>query len=337
MAHFLRGYGRTCSHRWWLKEIPYFLKIREIELYAVIYRDFDLNDIDDEWCVRFMHDRKSRIPENDVPFVDFDFQLLATQWIEDDQDAILHRHQPRRFHRRRSQLAGLAGPVRGRRRQRHEEFIEPAGRAGQAPTPPTNGFSTTTSGWARPNSSRSPVQPAGLGFLVATCYRRCGHPFARGDAPCSRRDGAGRRRANVWIVGGGDLAGQFTTTGLLDGQIITIAPVTLGERRVLLPLRHRQPARCSSCPPRPGAKFVRLHYQAATVRVASKADEQRRNLCRAQRSRFVTVRRGGVGRRSTGCWRPGQPVRRVMRSTFTAPILKTALRHAIEQACLVPW
>ena len=79
MAHFLRGYGRTCSlDAGWLKEIPYFLKIREIELYAVMYRDFDLNDIDDEWCARFMHDRKSRI-ENDVPFVDFDFQLLATR------------------------------------------------------------------------------------------------------------------------------------------------------------------------------------------------------------------------------------------------------------------
>jgi len=79
MAHFLRGYIRACPlDLTWLKEIPNFLKIREIELYAVLHRDFDVNNIDDEWCARFMHDRKSRI-ENDVPYIDFDFESLATQ------------------------------------------------------------------------------------------------------------------------------------------------------------------------------------------------------------------------------------------------------------------
>ena len=33
---------------------------------------------------------------------------------------------------------------------------------------------------------------------------------------------------NVWIVGGGDLAGQFADAGLLDEVIVSIAPVTLG-------------------------------------------------------------------------------------------------------------
>ena len=42
---------------------------------------------------------------------------------------------------------------------------------------------------------------------------------------------------NVWIAGGGDLAGQFADAGLLDEVIVTIAPVTLGVGAPLLP-RH---------------------------------------------------------------------------------------------------
>ena len=42
---------------------------------------------------------------------------------------------------------------------------------------------------------------------------------------------------NVWIVGGGDLAGQFADRGLLDEVIVQIAPVTLGGGAPLLPRR----------------------------------------------------------------------------------------------------
>jgi dihydrofolate reductase len=42
---------------------------------------------------------------------------------------------------------------------------------------------------------------------------------------------------NIWIVGGGDLAGQFADAGLLDEVIVTIAPVTLGSGAPLLPRR----------------------------------------------------------------------------------------------------
>jgi dihydrofolate reductase len=42
---------------------------------------------------------------------------------------------------------------------------------------------------------------------------------------------------NVWIVGGGDLAGQFADVRLLDDVIVTIAPVTLGGGAPLLPRR----------------------------------------------------------------------------------------------------
>lgn len=42
---------------------------------------------------------------------------------------------------------------------------------------------------------------------------------------------------NVWIVGGGDLVGQFADAGLLDEVIVYIAPVTLGGGAPLLPRR----------------------------------------------------------------------------------------------------
>jgi dihydrofolate reductase len=42
---------------------------------------------------------------------------------------------------------------------------------------------------------------------------------------------------NVWIAGGGDLAGQFADAGLLDEVIVSIAPVTLGGGAPLLPRR----------------------------------------------------------------------------------------------------
>jgi dihydrofolate reductase len=42
---------------------------------------------------------------------------------------------------------------------------------------------------------------------------------------------------NVWIVGGGDLVGQFADAGLLDEVLVSIAPVTLGAGAPLLPRR----------------------------------------------------------------------------------------------------
>ncbi len=79
LSHFLRGYVQACPlDSTWLKEIPHFLKIREIELYAVMHRDFDVKNIDDEWCARFMRNRKSRI-EQDVPYIDCEFESLSTR------------------------------------------------------------------------------------------------------------------------------------------------------------------------------------------------------------------------------------------------------------------
>jgi Ser/Thr protein kinase RdoA (MazF antagonist) len=77
MTRFLKGYQQAHPlDPKWLKEIPTFLKVREIEMYAVIHRDFDVSNIDNWWCERFMRDRKSRIEQN-VPYIDFDFESLA--------------------------------------------------------------------------------------------------------------------------------------------------------------------------------------------------------------------------------------------------------------------
>jgi dihydrofolate reductase len=43
--------------------------------------------------------------------------------------------------------------------------------------------------------------------------------------------------SNVWLVGGGELVGQFADEGLLDEIILGVAPVTLGRGAPLLPRR----------------------------------------------------------------------------------------------------
>jgi dihydrofolate reductase len=62
--------------------------------------------------------------------------------------------------------------------------------------------------------------------------------FTSGEVAGVHRDllaAAGER--NVWIVGGGDLAGQFADAGLLDEVIVYVAPVALGGGAPLLPRR----------------------------------------------------------------------------------------------------
>jgi Ser/Thr protein kinase RdoA (MazF antagonist) len=74
---FLTGYSRE-NHLdpIWLNEIPYFLKLRELDMYAMIYRSFDVENLDDPWCARYMHGRKARL-ESGTAYIDFDFASLA--------------------------------------------------------------------------------------------------------------------------------------------------------------------------------------------------------------------------------------------------------------------
>ncbi|HEX5938193.1 MAG TPA: dihydrofolate reductase family protein [Actinomycetota bacterium] len=62
--------------------------------------------------------------------------------------------------------------------------------------------------------------------------------FVRGQvAPVHREMVAAAGGKDVWIVGGGELVGQFDDAGLLDAIELDVAPVTLGAGAPLLPRR----------------------------------------------------------------------------------------------------
>jgi dihydrofolate reductase len=60
--------------------------------------------------------------------------------------------------------------------------------------------------------------------------------FARGDIRVVHDQMmAAAQGKDLWIVGGGEVAGQFVDVGLLDEVIVYIAPVTLGGGAAPLP------------------------------------------------------------------------------------------------------
>ncbi len=62
--------------------------------------------------------------------------------------------------------------------------------------------------------------------------------FARGDVRAVHAEmAAAANGRNLWVMGGGELVGQFHDHGLLDELIVTIGSVTLGAGAPLLPRR----------------------------------------------------------------------------------------------------
>ena len=85
--------------------------------------------------------------------------------------------------------------------------------------------------------------------------------FVRGDVrPVHEQMRAAAGGKNIWIVGGGELVGQFLDHGLLDELIVTIAPVTLGGGAPLLPRRLAKPPLRLTAVNRFGETFVELRY-----------------------------------------------------------------------------
>ena len=66
---------------------------------------------------------------------------------------------------------------------------------------------------------------------------------------------------NVWIVGGGDLAGQFYDEGVLDELIVQIASVTLGAGKPLLPRTITTPPLRLVTVRAVGTGFAEAHYE----------------------------------------------------------------------------
>lgn len=65
----------------------------------------------------------------------------------------------------------------------------------------------------------------------------------------------------IWLVGGGELVGQFWDRGLLDDIIVQIVSVMLGAGKPLLPRRIQTPALKLVSVERFGDAFVELRYE----------------------------------------------------------------------------
>jgi dihydrofolate reductase len=86
--------------------------------------------------------------------------------------------------------------------------------------------------------------------------------FVKGDVRdihAEMRIAAGGK--NIWIVGGGDLAGQFYDAGLLNELIIQIGSVTLGKGKPLFPRQVLSPNLCLMSVQQIGRGMAELRYE----------------------------------------------------------------------------
>lgn len=87
--------------------------------------------------------------------------------------------------------------------------------------------------------------------------------FVQGDVrPVHQlmREAAGDDK-NIWLVGGGDLVGQFHDAGLLDEMIVQVGSVTLGAGRPLLPRQIAFPPLRLLSARAIGSGFAELRYE----------------------------------------------------------------------------
>ncbi len=88
--------------------------------------------------------------------------------------------------------------------------------------------------------------------------------FVRGDVRpvhAAMREAAGGK--NIWIAGGGDLAGQFYDAGLLDDIIVQVGSATLGRGKPLFPRRSVTHSLQLLSVRQFGSAFVELRYRVA--------------------------------------------------------------------------
>ena len=86
--------------------------------------------------------------------------------------------------------------------------------------------------------------------------------FVRGDVrPVHDAMRAAAGMQNIWLVGGGDLVGQFHDAGLLDEIIVQVCSVTLGAGKPLLPRFIAFPPLRLTSARAMGAGFAELRYE----------------------------------------------------------------------------
>jgi len=85
--------------------------------------------------------------------------------------------------------------------------------------------------------------------------------FVSGDVrPVHEAMRAAAGAKNIWIVGGGDLAGQFHDAELIDEMIVQIGSATLGKGKPLFPRRVMSPALRLTAVRQMGTGMVELRY-----------------------------------------------------------------------------
>ncbi len=90
--------------------------------------------------------------------------------------------------------------------------------------------------------------------------------FVRGDVrPVHHAMQAAAAGRNLWVVGGGDLAGQFFDAGLLDEIVVQMGSVTLGQGKPLFPRRLTAPPLRLTSVRQVGSGFAELRYELPRV------------------------------------------------------------------------
>ncbi len=83
LVNLLRGYySQMPENVFWIRQLPSFLKLLEIGVYLMLYRDYDPLS-SDEWVNQFMPGRKYRI-EHEIPYIDLDFSSIFQKTINLD-------------------------------------------------------------------------------------------------------------------------------------------------------------------------------------------------------------------------------------------------------------
>ena len=202
----------------------------------------------------------------------------GTTWRHARVD-LLHRHYPQRLPRRRRTTPSTGSspcPVASRRRGRRRLPAVPrAHRRARA------GIDHVRVGARARRPHRAPREVAG--FYGAAPHVGVPEPGAAAvpaptcaspPATCrtmARRSARPPADRDVWIVGGGDLVGQFADAGLLDEMRVSIAPATLSSGKPLLPRRlgaDRLDLRLSG---RPGSSPSSTYAVRARVRLPVEA------------------------------------------------------------------